>query len=365
MRSIRASSSLVLVSLSAAILFAPRPQYAAGADPGRAPRLSRFAVRPDGTEAFLPAPNRRILLRISLPDGGILDSATLPAPITGVELSPDGLRLAVTTPDGVVPMSVSPLAPDAAPIPTAEGPRLPEFTPNGSGLCVLCPQEHEMDEIDWTQGLRSAVIPLEDLPFGIAHSTTCGCAAVTFPRLGLVRILREAGHHAAEGILIGPGPRWIAAAGGSGSSPYGPEHGHGGLYPDLFPSREYLAVTSRKADALFLIDVSSLAVVQTLDLEKPCAVEASSSVAFVLTDGGKRAVIVSVDGASPWFGQVLQTIRFDRDPAETLRVAKGSGVCYALGHNRRHLYSIDVSTLPLDGSERSATGIALGRAPRR
>ena len=151
MRSSAIVTPLLLAALCVPLLFSTTAPAEAGRGMGVSSVMtSKFAVSDDGTAAFLPGPGRRSLLHVSLPSGLILDAVILPSLINGVELSPNGRDLAVTSPTGgtVTPVEIEPLTP-GPPIPLGPGPRLPEFSPNGSGLCVICPPDKAGVHIDW------------------------------------------------------------------------------------------------------------------------------------------------------------------------------------------------------------------------
>lgn len=358
MRSLSSLWPLALAPLGMILLLAPYDRaVATPGGPWQNIVTSRFAVTPDGTVGFLPGPNRHTLLRVDLSSGKITGSVVLPSLINGVELSPDGSSLALTAPlaAGLIPVDVDSLAAGPS-LPTGKGPRLPVFTPNGSSIAVLCPPEKEAHTFDWLEKALENVVPLGDRPFAHAYSPTPDCLAVTFPKSQLLQVLCGHDRVPMNAIVVGPRPRWIATSPAVGTEPGNvpPPHGHegfSGMEPE--PPEEFqrlYVITDRKADQVYFVDAVNLDVLSTLDLKDPDALDSSGSYAFIACGDGKSVAVVSINSTDPAFGTVVNTIHIKKGKIETLRVAIGTGVCYALTYSHKRLYALDPASLPLDGS---------------
>lgn len=293
-----------------------------------APAVRNIGVSDDGTRLYVPGCGRSCVRRVTMPGGLIVATHSAGTLLHSVDLSPDGSKVATVTDSRLLRVLDANLT-TLRDISLGVAPSAVDFTPDSVGFSFLEPKpKRNLNKVDVGTGAAAGTAVLASVPHDVASLSSCaGCAVATLPELGAVQVIRNG--LPAEIIDVGARPRFVASN--------RPTTGD-----------EIAVVTSRAADAATFVNLTTAAAVGTLPLHNPIDLDASSSRAFILFENGARLAVVSLT-PGPAFGQVLAAVTFPQR-LDAVRVARGTGIAYALARTHDKVWTIDPALLPIDGS---------------
>jgi hypothetical protein len=293
-----------------------------------APPVRGIGVTGDGTRLFVPGCGRTCVRRVAMPGGSIEASHFAGETLRSIDLAPDGTRVVVVPDDKFLRVLDANLAVQreisAGSLITAG-----DFSHDSARFRFLFPKPQRLlQNFNVSTGAAAGTVALAATPHDVASLAACSdCAAVTLPAFGSLQIVRNGA--AAETVDVGMTPRFVASNRPSSGD-------------------EIVVVTSRGADTVTLVNLTTSAVTGTLGLHDPVDLDASTTRAFVLFANGARVAVISLAPGGT-FGQLQAVVTFPQR-LDAIRVARGTGVAYALARTHDKVWTLDPALLPADGS---------------
>lgn len=296
------------------------------------PAVGSFGVTSDGSTVYVPGCDRTCTKRVSIPAGTTQAVDNIGDEIRSIDLSPDGTRVVVVPDDNFVRVLNANLTLQHSNALGAASAASDFGTNSQTFRTVAAAPKRVLETVNVAGAGAAAGLILPLVPYDLAHLGTCAdCLAVSLPSIGLLQMIRNGA--SAEFINVGPSPRFVTTS----RPPSG---------------TEYIVTTSRRGDTTTIVDATTLLAIATLPLHNPVNLDASPTTAFVMYENGARVALISLV-PGPAFGQVLASVTFPQR-LDAIRVARGTGVAYALARTHDRLWTLDPALLPTNGSNVSA-----------